>query len=181
MPIAASAPASAPASASAPAAPHVPAPGTAAANPGTDPASLARQLGGRLAAAATLGTGHHVLSVPVDPEHLGPVRIVAHITPDAVRLHLAGTSGASHEALTASLDDLRRDLAQHGLNAEVDVDAGSGRGAQADTGWSRDGTDRAPTRARGPEPGTPARATPGAAAPGRAPVPSGAGRLDLVL
>ena len=87
---------------------------------------LAEQLGARLTALTGpggLSHGRHVLTVPIDPENLGPVRIVAHIGPESVRVELVGATDASREALRGSLADLRRDLAASGLT----VDVGSGR------------------------------------------------------
>jgi flagellar hook-length control protein FliK len=79
-----------------------------------------------------LGNGEHVMSIAVDPEHFGPVRVIAHITPDAVRIELLGGTDQSREALRTSLADLRRDLAGSGLHAELSL----GRDAQTgNDGW----------------------------------------------
>jgi flagellar hook-length control protein FliK len=88
-----------------------------------------------------------VLNIAVDPEHFGPVRVIAHITPDAVRIELLGATDQSREALRTSLADLRRDLAGSGLHAELslgrDTQAGSD-GWRGSAGAQRDGagTDR---------------------------------------
>ena len=104
----------------------------AAATPAAQPAPLAEQLGARLVTLRGLGNGEHVLNIAVDPEHFGPVRVVAHITPDAVRIELLGATDQSRAALRASLADLRRDLAGSGLHAELSL----GRDAQAGSdGW----------------------------------------------
>ncbi|MFS0702187.1 flagellar hook-length control protein FliK, partial [Cellulomonas sp. 179-A 4D5 NHS] len=96
---------------------------------------LAEQLGARLASVRGLGAGQHLLTLAVDPEHFGPVRVVAHITPDAVRIELLGATDQAREALKASLADLRRDLASAGLDADLELgsrDAGQQAGAQDD-------------------------------------------------
>ena len=96
------------------------------------PAPLADQLGARLMTLRGLGTGEHVMSIAVDPEHFGPVRVIAHITPDAVRIELLGATDQSREALRTSLADLRRDLAGSGLNADLSL----GRDTQpGNDGW----------------------------------------------
>ncbi|WP_163276514.1 flagellar hook-length control protein FliK, partial [Cellulomonas iranensis] len=94
---------------------------------------LAEQLGARLRSVGELGAGRHVLTVPVDPEHLGPVRVVAHITHDAVRLDLVGATDAAREALRGTLAELRRDLQAAGLQAELGLggrDEAGGRAGQ---------------------------------------------------
>ncbi len=55
------------------------------------------------------------------------MRVVAHITADAVRVDLVGASDASRDVLRAALGDLRRDLADAGLNVQVGL-GGSGPG-----------------------------------------------------
>jgi flagellar hook-length control protein FliK len=60
-----------------------------------------------------------VLSLALDPENLGSVRIVAHISADQVRIDLAGATDAAKSALRSTLDDLRRDLQSAGLSAEL--------------------------------------------------------------
>jgi len=101
-----------------------------AADPPVRPAPIpvAGQLGARLHALGGLGAGRHVLSVPLDPEHLGPVRVVAHISADAIRVDLLGTTDASREALRGALAELRRDLSAAGLNVELGL--GGGQDAQ---------------------------------------------------
>jgi flagellar hook-length control protein FliK len=91
-----------------------------------------------------LPLGEHVLSLSVTPETFGPVRVVAHITPEGVSVQLFGASEASREALRVALVDLRRDLAATGLGASLDVGADSG----ADHGTGESARDRAGASAR---------------------------------
>lgn len=97
-----------------------------AATPATPPAAapqppLAPQLAGQLAHLRHLSSGDHVLTLSVTPDTFGPVRVVAHITPEGVSLQLFGASDAAREALRGALTDLRRDLAATGLTADLDV------------------------------------------------------------
>ena len=114
-------------------APQAPAPTQAAAPAqapdGTERAdrSAARPAAGARLTALTgpggLSQGRHILTVPVDPENLGPVRIVAHISPTSVRVELVGSTDASREALKGALADLRKDLAASGLTVDVGSDS----------------------------------------------------------
>nr|WP_297423423.1 flagellar hook-length control protein FliK [uncultured Actinotalea sp.] len=83
--------------------------------------SLAEQLGARLATLRTLPVGDHVLTLRVDPDSFGPVRVVAHIGAEGVRIELVGASDAARDALRSALPDLRRDLAATGLSAQLDL------------------------------------------------------------
>lgn len=142
-------------------APTAPATPTAPAAPAQPtPPPLAEQLGARLTALTGpggLSHGRHILTVPVDPENLGPVRIVAHIGPESVRVELVGATEASREALRGALSDLRRDLAASGLTVDVGPEGGrsDGRepGARDALPWQQG---RMPTH----EPGTPAPVAP---------------------
>ncbi|WP_210766408.1 flagellar hook-length control protein FliK, partial [Cellulomonas algicola] len=124
-------------------------PNAAPTGPTPAPAPFAEQLGARLTALGGLAHGRHVLTVPVDPEHLGPVRVVAHIAADQVRVELVGGTEASREALRGALADLRRDLARDlgGLDVQVGVggDAPSDRPDQ-DQGPARTAADARPGR-----------------------------------
>jgi flagellar hook-length control protein FliK len=84
-----------------------------------------------------------VLTLAVDPEHFGPVRVVAHISAESVRIELVGATDQAREQLKAALPDLRRDLAQAGLQ-----DLGLGEGS---TGGDRTGSREG---AAGRSPGT---------------------------
>jgi flagellar hook-length control protein FliK len=171
----------APVPAAAPAPAPVPAPVAAAVTPAqpVPTVPLAEQLGARLRSVGELGAGRHVLTVPVDPEHLGPVRVVAHITHDAVRLDLVGATDALRDALRSSLADLRRDLQAAGLQAELGLGARDEAGGRAGQDLARDGGD--PGR---PGAGTGGRRGPEAdAAPSTRPTTPSTrpGALDLVV
>lgn len=119
------------------------APATAPSAPG-DPRALADQLGVRLASLRGAGPGQHTLTLRVDPESFGPVRVVAHIGTEGVRIELLGATDQAREALKAALPDLRRDLTAAGLPADLDLgeDRGTalqGQGTDAD-GGTRGGT-----------------------------------------
>ncbi|WP_218022849.1 flagellar hook-length control protein FliK, partial [Cellulomonas biazotea] len=168
------APATAPTLPAAPASAPVAAP--QAPTPASTPLPFAEQLGARLTGLGGLAHGRHVLTVPVDPEHLGPVRVVAHIGPESVRVELVGGTEAAREALRGSLADLRRDLSRD-LGAGLDVQVGVGGDApsrerpDADRGPSRAPTPSAAGEVRGAEVG-------GGAPPGPSRASSG---LDLDL
>ncbi|KQY45939.1 flagellar hook-length control protein FliK [Cellulomonas sp. Root137] len=124
------------------------------------PPPLAEQLGARLTALTGpggLGRGRHILTVPVDPENLGPVRIVAHIGPESVRVELVGATEASREALRGALSDLRRDLAASGLTVDVGPEGGRSDGREPD---ARGALPRPPAGVPVHEPGTPVPVTP---------------------
>ncbi|MCC2307263.1 flagellar hook-length control protein FliK [Cellulomonas sp. zg-Y338] len=132
---------------------------------------VAAQLAPQLASLRSLGEGQHVMSLAIDPEHLGPVRVVAHISPDAIRIELIGATDASREALRGSLSELRRDLAASGLQAELQLgqrQAGSSDQGRADGGPARGASPTASTGAGGTaagdlptQPRTPSATRPG--------------------
>jgi len=135
--------------------------------------SIADQLAVRLASLRTAPLGEHVMTMRVDPESIGPVRVVAHIATDGVRIELFGGTDHAREALRSALPDLRRDLASTGLSADLDL-AGSSRqnGGRGDGAGTREPGLRAgvPTQAH--------RATPATTAPALA---GRSGSLDLDL
>ena len=108
-----------PAPASAPSAPvhHM--------SPAQPPAPLATQLSGQLMSLRQLPQGDHVMTLTVNPDTFGPVRVVAHISADGVHLELFGASEQARAALRAALPDLRRDLAGAGLDSRLDLGAES--------------------------------------------------------
>ncbi len=112
-------PASAPTQAAAPAAPNQPA----------FPVPLSSQLSGQLTSLRQMPQGDHVLTLTVNPETFGPVKVVAHITHDGVSLQLFGASDQARAALRAALPDLRRDLAGTGLQPNLELGSDSGSGA----------------------------------------------------
>ncbi len=99
-----------------------------------DPRALADQLGVRLASLRGAGPGQHTLTLRVDPESFGPVRVVAHIGAEGVRIELLGASDHAREALRAALPDLRRDLAGAGLEADLGLGEDHGATLHGETG-----------------------------------------------
>lgn len=101
---------------------------------------IADQLEARFPALRAAGPGTHVLTMRVEPEHFGPVRVVAHIGTDGVRIELLGGTDAARDALRQALPDLRRDLAGVGLSAELDL--GHRSAGRPDGGAAGDASDR---------------------------------------
>ncbi|MFV0632962.1 flagellar hook-length control protein FliK [Demequina sp.] len=110
---------------------------------------LVDQLTPRLAAVRSLPAGEHVLTIVVEPENFGPVRVVAHITADATTVNLHSATDAGREALRVALGDLRRDLAATGLRADLNVGGDSG----ASSHQSSDSSPRDGHRTPGASPG----------------------------
>jgi flagellar hook-length control protein FliK len=78
--------------------------------------------------------GEHVLTLNVAPEAIGPVTVRAHIGGGDLRVQLIAPNDESSAALNAILPDLKRDLAQGGMNASLTIhqhsaDLGAGAGA----------------------------------------------------
>lgn len=147
------------------------------------PVPLSTQLTGQLTSIRQLPQGEHVLTLTVNPETFGPVKVVAHITHDGVSLQLFGASDQARAALKAALPDLRRDLAGVGLEPHLELDSGSGsgfegRGAMGDpSSFARqDGSTRRAQR------GTPAGVS-SVSAPALTPTTHATrrGGIDLVL
>ncbi|MEN1976972.1 flagellar hook-length control protein FliK, partial [Cellulomonas olei] len=137
---------------------------------------IAAKLGEQLPALRSLGGGSHVLTLRVDPEHFGPVTVVAHISPESVRVELVGATDSARDALRQSLPDLRRDLASTGLSSDVSLGGGDASGA---TGGE---TRRDSLAAARPLGAAPAGTAPGPATDLPAARPStAAGGLDLLV
>lgn len=64
-----------------------------------------------------------MLTLRVDPEHLGPVQVRAHIGADGIRIELVGATDAARDSLRGLLTDLRRDLSATGMNATLSLAA----------------------------------------------------------
>ncbi len=94
------------------------------------PPQLASQLSGQLTSLRALPQGDHVLTLTVNPESFGPVKVVAHIGTDGVHLEIFGASEQARAALRAALPDLRRDLVGVGLDPRLDVGNGASGGAK---------------------------------------------------
>ncbi|MCG2798509.1 MAG: flagellar hook-length control protein FliK [Cellulomonas sp.] len=168
------APTTAPAAtATVPAAPAVPA---------TPATPLTDQLGAHLRALSGAKAGTHVLTVALDPVNLGDVKVIAHISADTVRLDLVGATDAGRAALRGALEDLRRDLSDAGLSAQLglgDSSAGSWAPGQSSDGREAPGgTTTGASTDRTSRDGRPAVATstPTSTAPA-----SSARGLDLVI
>jgi flagellar hook-length control protein FliK len=94
--------------------------------------------------------GVHQLTVQLNPVELGPVSIVAELRDGDIHLRLAGATEAAREALRAALPDLRRELADAGLNAgtlDVWQQAAGDRRSRGQTTGARPGS---PDHAEGP-------------------------------
>lgn len=155
---------------SAPAAPQAPA-----------DVPLAEQLSGRLTSLRSAGPGQHVLTLRVDPESIGPVRVVAHIGAEGVRIELFGATDQAREALRQAMPDLRRDLVAAGLPGGLDLGTGSGPGLRGQgTGTGTGGS----TTGQGGAPGDGGPGRPGAEAGAQQTTPTTGGHaahLDLLV
>jgi flagellar hook-length control protein FliK len=108
------------------------------------------------------------MTVKVTPENLGPVTVQAHIGAEGVKVELFAPTDIGRAAVQAVLPDLRRDLADAGLAARLDLSdrsapqewAGQGsRDEAANDGGRRGRRDAEAVVVRG------ARASPPRAAP----------------
>lgn len=155
---------------SAPAAPQAPA-----------DVPLAEQLSGRLTSLRSAGPGQHILTLRVDPESIGPVRVVAHIGADGVRIELFGATDQAREALRQAMPDLRRDLVAAGLPGGLDLGTGSGPGLRGQgTGTGTGGN--ASGQGGAPGDGGPGHPAAEAGAPQTTPTTGGhAAHLDLLV
>jgi len=112
----------------------VPAPAAAAA---TAP-PLADQLARPIFTLRSAAPGEHVMTIRVAPEAIGPVTVRAHISGSDIRVQVIAPNDESTAALNAILPDLKRDLAQGGMNAALTLhqhtsgDLASGTGASSD-------------------------------------------------
>jgi flagellar hook-length control protein FliK len=154
---------------------------------------IAAQLAGPIATMRTAGPGEHVLVVRVSPASIGPVRVLAHITADGVRIELLGGTDQARELLRAALPDLRRDLAAVGLQA-TNLTLGSagydqpGAGTGFGTGAGLDGRPGAGGRGNAGSPGrggaapnTPTRTGPSSGSPPDLPDMFRSRRLDITV
>jgi flagellar hook-length control protein FliK len=102
--------------------------------------AMAPQLAKPIFTLAAAAPGEHVMTVKVTPENLGPVTVQAHIGADGVKVELFAPTDAGRAAVQAVLPDLRRDLAEAGLAASLDLSdrgAPQGHGDGADDGERR--------------------------------------------
>jgi flagellar hook-length control protein FliK len=90
-----------------------------------DPVALADQVLTTVTPLRRGPDGTHVLTMRLDPGHLGPVTVVAEVKGGAIRLELIAAVPAAQKALEQAAGDLRRDLADAGFgSASVDVRSG---------------------------------------------------------
>ena len=134
--MAAAAPAGQPTSSTAaapqPAAPAAPQPG----------ATLQPQLAKPLFTLAGAPQGQHIMTLQVTPEDLGPMTVRAHIDAAGVRIELFAPGDAGREAIRGVLPELRKELADAGFGASLDVSEHSGPGNTARDGTSQDNASR---------------------------------------
>ncbi|MGO4191327.1 flagellar hook-length control protein FliK [Arthrobacter sp. YAF17] len=118
------------ASAPQPAAPAAPQPG----------ATLQPQLAKPLFTLAGAPQGQHIMTLQVTPEDLGPMTVRAHIDAAGVRIELFAPGDAGREAIRGVLPELRKELADAGFGASLDVSEHTGPGNTARDGTRQDGT-----------------------------------------
>ncbi|KRE76324.1 flagellar hook-length control protein FliK [Arthrobacter sp. Soil763] len=127
-------------------APVTPGPGTPAGAPASPASSpqpaLQPQLAKPLFTLAAAPQGQHVMTLKVSPEDLGPLTVRAHIDGAGVRIELFAPADTGREALRAILPDLRKELADSGFGASLDVSDHSGP-----SGGGQDASARAAERA----------------------------------
>jgi flagellar hook-length control protein FliK len=110
---------------------------------------VAEQLRATVPGLRAAGVGQHILTLRVEPESIGPVRVIAHIGVDGVRVELLGGTEAARDALRQALPDLRRDLAGSGLtDLNLGPDGGDGGRGRDDAPARRPGSERPPTETR---------------------------------
>lgn len=110
--------------------------------------ALAPQLAKPIFTLAAAAPGEHVMTVKVTPENLGPVTVQAHIGADGVRVELFTPTDAGRAAVQAVLPDLRRDLADAGLAASLDLSDHSAPQGSGDRGSDDSGGDDGGRRGR---------------------------------
>ena len=82
------------------------------------------------------------MTLQVTPEDLGPMTVRAHIDAAGVRIELFAPGDAGREAIRGILPELRKELADAGFGASLDVSEHSGPGSAARDGTGQDGTGR---------------------------------------
>ena len=123
-------PTSSAAAAPQPAAPAPPQPG----------ATLQPQLAKPLFTLAGAPQGQHIMTLQVTPEDLGPMTVRAHIDAAGVRIELFAPGDAGREAIRGILPELRKELADAGFGASLDVSEHSGPGNPARDSSSQEAT-----------------------------------------
>jgi flagellar hook-length control protein FliK len=73
--------------------------------------------------------GTHILTIKIAPDSLGPVTVRAHLGGDGIRIELIAPTDQGRDAINAILPDLKRDLAQGGMQqTSLDVSTQSSGG-----------------------------------------------------
>jgi flagellar hook-length control protein FliK len=94
------------------------------------PVPVHEQLAPRIVSLASGGDGEHRITLRVDPDDFGPVRVVAEVRGGDVAVVLHAGTDQGRDALRACLTDLRRDLEASGLRGSLDLAGGSTGGGQ---------------------------------------------------
>ena len=84
---------------------------------------LTAQLSRPLFTLAAAGVGQHTLTISVTPDNLGPVTVLAHVSPEGFRVELFAPSDVGRDAIRAILPELRKDLSGAGLGSNLDLSA----------------------------------------------------------
>jgi hypothetical protein len=92
------------------------------------PVPVHEQLAPRILSLVTGGDGEHRITLRVDPDDFGPVRVVAEVKGHDVSVVLHAGTDSGRDALRAALADLRRDLEASGLRGSLDLAGGSTTG-----------------------------------------------------
>jgi Meckel syndrome type 1 protein len=130
-------PAPAPSVPAAPAAPQQAAPAAAYPAPNLQP-----QLAKPLFTLAGAPQGQHIMTLQVTPEDLGPLTVRAQIDAAGVRIELFAPGDVGREAIRGILPELRKELADAGFGASLDVSDRSGPGGSSQDSAGRDGAGR---------------------------------------
>lgn len=93
------------------------------------------------------------MTLQVSPEDLGPLTVRAYIDAAGVRIELFAPGDAGREAIRGILPELRKELADAGFGASLDVSGQNGPGSAARDGTGRDPADHGTGRDPGPDPG----------------------------
>ena len=149
-------------------------------------AQVLEQLDARWPAVRSAGPGTHVMTLRLEPEHFGPLRVVAHIGAEGVRIELLGATDAARDALRQALPDLKRDLVGVGLTADLDLSSRgqNGQGLRPDGGASGDASGRGDRADQGDRPASGPRAerpAPDGMLPTQTTAAARRGRLDLTV
>jgi flagellar hook-length control protein FliK len=143
-------------------------PAAATPAPAQQPA-LTPQLAKPLFTLAAAPHGQHIMTLKVTPEDLGPLTVRAHIDGAGVRIELFAPGDTGREALRGILPELRKELADAGFGATLDLSdhsgpAGRGQDAGGDAGQGAAGREASDAGSAGSGPG--GRNGPGEPRPG---------------